>query len=933
MHVAPPLQAYLVDLAEATRNHPAVAVGMSPRATLALCSGWPEPEPPPRAGRTSCPTTSRRWPGPVLSHRLLLSPEAQLQGLSAPDIVEDVLHSVRSRVPDRHDAPLRRSRACHPHCKRRATTIGRPDMVNRQGWVVVLASVGLLIAGRLLGLLELFLLGTAGLLPGRGRRSSSWPARDPAWPCNGCCTLRGCTQARRAGWSCRSATRARGGPACSGCTTRSPTPRAPSCCSVRSSRARSSRPPTSCRPIAGASCKAGPLRAVVTDPFGLAERSFPVADVAELTVLPRIDELTPMPHSVGRDDPHAGADHPNVLGQGGEDFYTLREYVDGRRPASCPLGIDRPAGRAHGPPGRGAVAGSGHRAARCAPRHDVTPSRSSSRCRRRRASSPRRSGIVTSPGSCITDGTDSGYVDGHAQVDQVMEQLAVVNRSRTVEPAPDPARAEARRRAARSSPSSPTRRDDDIDALLKLHGRFGVGHDRAVRAVELGSAPGARGRRRRARRRRPAAVGCASCASPPKPTSPTSGTRPSHGPRRGRIVARRTAGREPGRVTATGATIGRPAGGAAARRAPDCRPWSSPRWRSPCSPSPRSAGSAACTGTPRSSCRSPPSPSRAMRSPRPVGDGASPPPVVAVIAVVAGAVLIVWLFFGRTTVLGVPTPHTIDVADAALRHAWSPVRRRRRAGSGAARLPAGRGARPSGPAIWFADWAAFRALGVRRIARPGRRPLRVRLDARRTAPSRRVTTVLFAAAALGLHARPPHRPSGGRRDLDRHGTGCGSPIPASEPGVDARRDRARRRCDPRAPHARRGPQGRRALAAGVRSRTALGSPSAPWSTSASVSSTSPTRRRSTSGPTDPSYWRLTSLDTFDGRIWSSGGSFAQAGRVARRRTMPRVRGPRQITPGVRDQLAQRDLGACRVRGDLGRSGRHAGCDGTPTRRR
>ena len=36
VHVAPPLQAYLVDLAEATRHHPAVAVGMSPRATLAL---------------------------------------------------------------------------------------------------------------------------------------------------------------------------------------------------------------------------------------------------------------------------------------------------------------------------------------------------------------------------------------------------------------------------------------------------------------------------------------------------------------------------------------------------------------------------------------------------------------------------------------------------------------------------------------------------------------------------------------------------------------------------------------------------------------------------------------------------------------------------------------------------------------------------------
>jgi MoxR-like ATPase len=93
VHVAAPLRGYLVDLAEATRNHPAVAVGMSPRATLALQ----------RVARARAATEGRAYvvpddvkalAGSVLSHRLLLSPEAQLQGMSALDVVAEMLDSV-----------------------------------------------------------------------------------------------------------------------------------------------------------------------------------------------------------------------------------------------------------------------------------------------------------------------------------------------------------------------------------------------------------------------------------------------------------------------------------------------------------------------------------------------------------------------------------------------------------------------------------------------------------------------------------------------------------------------------------------------------------------------------------------------------------------------------------------------------------------------
>ncbi len=93
VHVAPSLQGYLVDLAEATRRHPGLALGMSPRATLALQ----------RVARARAAASGRAYvvpddlkalAQPVLAHRLCLSPEAQMQGARASEIVEDVLRRV-----------------------------------------------------------------------------------------------------------------------------------------------------------------------------------------------------------------------------------------------------------------------------------------------------------------------------------------------------------------------------------------------------------------------------------------------------------------------------------------------------------------------------------------------------------------------------------------------------------------------------------------------------------------------------------------------------------------------------------------------------------------------------------------------------------------------------------------------------------------------
>jgi MoxR-like ATPase len=93
VHVAPILKGYLVDLATATRRHPGAAIGVSPRATLALQ----------RAARAYAASIGREYivpddikalAGPVLSHRLVLTPEAELGGSNPDQVLGDVLASV-----------------------------------------------------------------------------------------------------------------------------------------------------------------------------------------------------------------------------------------------------------------------------------------------------------------------------------------------------------------------------------------------------------------------------------------------------------------------------------------------------------------------------------------------------------------------------------------------------------------------------------------------------------------------------------------------------------------------------------------------------------------------------------------------------------------------------------------------------------------------
>jgi MoxR-like ATPase len=93
VHVAPALRAYVVDLVDATRRHPELALGVSPRGALALQRGARALAA--GAGRDYViPDDIKSLAPAVLTHRMLVAPEAELRGLTADDVLDQVLESV-----------------------------------------------------------------------------------------------------------------------------------------------------------------------------------------------------------------------------------------------------------------------------------------------------------------------------------------------------------------------------------------------------------------------------------------------------------------------------------------------------------------------------------------------------------------------------------------------------------------------------------------------------------------------------------------------------------------------------------------------------------------------------------------------------------------------------------------------------------------------
>jgi MoxR-like ATPase len=93
VEVAPALEQYIVAIATATRSMSELRLGVSPRGSLALL----------RAARAAAAAAGRPFVVPedvkaiaaqVLSHRVILQPDAELQGRTGVELIARAVHSV-----------------------------------------------------------------------------------------------------------------------------------------------------------------------------------------------------------------------------------------------------------------------------------------------------------------------------------------------------------------------------------------------------------------------------------------------------------------------------------------------------------------------------------------------------------------------------------------------------------------------------------------------------------------------------------------------------------------------------------------------------------------------------------------------------------------------------------------------------------------------
>jgi MoxR-like ATPase len=100
---------YIVRLVSATRSHPDIYLGASPRGSLALY----------RAGQAFAalmgrdyviPDDVKRLAGPALAHRLIIKTSSSIHDVSAQQVVRELLDSVPVEAPRGTDRPAARTR-------------------------------------------------------------------------------------------------------------------------------------------------------------------------------------------------------------------------------------------------------------------------------------------------------------------------------------------------------------------------------------------------------------------------------------------------------------------------------------------------------------------------------------------------------------------------------------------------------------------------------------------------------------------------------------------------------------------------------------------------------------------------------------------------------------------------------------------------------
>ncbi len=349
-------------------------------------------------------------------------------------------------------------------------------MLTRSGWLVLVGSVATLVAGRVFGLPELFVLGAVGVVlvvVALLRVRRALPRLDVARV----------VHPRRVplGGHSRVELRItnRGGRRAPVLVLHDPVagtvgarvalaPLAPG-----AEQAASYRLPTERRGLVAI----GPLEAHLTDAFGLARRRTAVAGDATLTVLPAIEPLGGRTPGGGPDDPLAGLAHPVLGSSGDEDFATLRPYVVGDDLRRVHWASTARSGelimRQDDPPWQGHLTVLlDARAERIGAEQFEAAVSAAASLLHAVAQRGDRARLL------ITDGTDTGLVDARAHRDSLLEHLALVVRHAGGDLPEVPT--DGRTRAGglvviTGSPSSA-----DLVRLTAQRGRFGL-----VRVVAL----------------------------------------------------------------------------------------------------------------------------------------------------------------------------------------------------------------------------------------------------------------------------------------------------------------------------------------------------------------------------------------------------------------------------------------------------------------
>jgi MoxR-like ATPase len=103
VHIDESLERYILNIVKATRSHPDLALGASPRGSLALY----------KTGQALAALRSRDYVIPddvkalaplTLAHRLIVRPESQLRGRTADMVLAEILEQAELDVGELHRA-------------------------------------------------------------------------------------------------------------------------------------------------------------------------------------------------------------------------------------------------------------------------------------------------------------------------------------------------------------------------------------------------------------------------------------------------------------------------------------------------------------------------------------------------------------------------------------------------------------------------------------------------------------------------------------------------------------------------------------------------------------------------------------------------------------------------------------------------------------